>query len=142
MDIDPYRSLKLPIFDVSNIGVQHPPNRPCGKIHLKRQASPIHEKNTFVRTARYSSLSALKKLKNKPHMSRELGFKLSQDVDSGVLLKISDFLELPEVKAAGITATNYHQFVVPSPIHIVANLGSRSSPICLVVAPNRENQTI
>ena len=37
MDIDPYRSLKLPIFDVSNIGVQHPPNRPMGKIHLVRQ---------------------------------------------------------------------------------------------------------
>merc|ERR1712237_114897 len=82
MDIDPYRSLKLPIFDVSNIGVQHPSNRPMGKIHLVRQASQIHEKNTFVRTARYSSLSALKKLKNKPHMSKELAFKLSQDVDS------------------------------------------------------------
>ena len=36
MDIDPYRNLKLPIFDVSNIGVQHPSNRPMGKIHLWR----------------------------------------------------------------------------------------------------------
>ena len=72
-------------------------------------------------------------------MSQEIAFKLSEDVDQGVLIRVEEFLELPEVKKEGITKANIDRLVVPSPIHIVANLGSKSSPVRLVVAPNREN---
>ena len=34
MDIEPYRNLTVPVFDISNIALQHPANRPVGKIHL------------------------------------------------------------------------------------------------------------
>ena len=70
MNIEPYNKLTVPIFDISNITLKHPENRPIGKIHLVREASEIHQKSSFVNVARTSSLSALKKLRGKPYMSR------------------------------------------------------------------------
>ena len=52
MQLEPYKSLKLPIFDISNITVQHPPNRPCGKIHLVCDSSNI-EKNIHLQCCSY-----------------------------------------------------------------------------------------
>ena len=91
--------------------------------------------------ARISSISALRKLEGKPHMASEIAHKLSEDVDQGVLVKLSDFLELDEVKSQNIDHTNVDKLVVPSPLHIVGNLGSKSSPVRLVVTPNRVNQS-
>ena len=76
------------------------------------------------------------KVKNKPFMCSELAHKLAEDVDQGVLLKLDDHLKLPEVKKMGITKETVHSIVVPSAIHLVANLASSSSPLRLVVAPN------
>ena len=91
MDIEPYKNLKVPIFDVQNIKLNHPPNRPIGKIHLVREASEIKQKSSFVNTARTSSISALKRLKDKPFMAEEIAFKLGEDVDQGVLIKLDQF---------------------------------------------------
>ena len=67
-------------------------------------------------------------------MSAELAFKLAEDVDQGVLMKLDNFLELANVKAQGVTKVNADLLVIPSPLHLVANTQSKSSPICLVVA--------
>ena len=48
MNIEPYNSLTVPVFDISNIALQHPANKPVGKIHLVRESSELHEKSTFV----------------------------------------------------------------------------------------------
>ena len=99
------------------------------------------KKDHFVKTARISSLPALSRLKNKPFMCLELAHKLAEDVDQGVLMKLDDYLELPEVKKLGITRETAHANIVPSAIHLVANLSSASSPLRLVVAPNRQEAT-
>ena len=41
----------------------------------------------------------------------------------------------------GITRENAGLLVVPSPLHIVANPGNKSSPVCLVATPNCENMS-
>ena len=141
MDMSPYNKLTVPIFDINNVSLVHPDDRPRGKVHLCREASAIINKPYFVRQAKTSSLSALRRLKNKPYMCLELAHKLSEDVDQGVLMKLDDYLELPEVKELGITRQSAHANIVPSAIHLVANLSSASSPIRLVVAPNRPDGT-
>ena len=101
--------------------------------------SDILEKPSFVNTARISSISVLRKLQGKRNMANEIAHKLSEDVDKGVLMKLLDFLKLDEVKSRNIDVTNVNQLVIPSPLHIVRNLGSKSSPVRLVVTPNHVN---
>ena len=36
MDIEPYKSLKNPYYHMENLGIEHPPNRPRGQVHIKR----------------------------------------------------------------------------------------------------------
>ena len=74
-------------------------------------------------------------------MCTELAHKLAEDVDQKVLIKLDDYLNLPEVKQAGITRETAHANIVPSAIHLVANLASSSSPLRLVVVPNRLEAT-
>ena len=47
MDMLPYNQLTIPIYDVCNVDISHPANRPRGKIHLCREASNIIKKNTL-----------------------------------------------------------------------------------------------
>ena len=136
MDLSPYNELTIPIFDIRNINILHPDDRPRGKIHLCREASTIIKKQHFVKQARISLLSALSRLKDKPFMCLEIAHKLAEDVDQGVLMKLDDYLELPEVRKLGITRETAHANIVPSAIHLVANLSSASSPLRLVVALN------
>ena len=98
MEMSPYKELTIPIFDISNISISHPYDRPRGKIYLCRESSDIIRKEYFVHAARISSLSALKRLQNKPYMCAELAHKLQEDVDQKVLIKLEDYLNLPEVK--------------------------------------------
>ena len=98
MDMSPYKELTIPIYDIRNVNISHPAERPRGKIHLCRESSDIIKKDHFVRTACISSLSALTRLKNKPFMCSELAHKLAEDVNQGVLVKLEDYLKLPEVK--------------------------------------------
>ena len=141
MDVEPYKSLKIPLFDIRNINFKHSKTRPRGKIHIRREISDVKDKFPFVQAARTSSTYVLKKLVGKPAISKEIAFKLSEDIDQGILLKLDDFLKLDEVKKEGINRDNVSEYVVPSPLHVVGNPGSNSSPIRLVVAPNRPNTT-
>ena len=140
MDIDPYNKLEEPIYHLSNIKVAHPQSRPRGVICLKRIVENPSGKEEFNFTAKVSSLAALKALKQKPAMAQEVTFKLREDVNNGTLLKLKDYLTLPDVQAAGITTQNCEDFIVPSPLHLVTNVNSMSSPVRLVVAPNRQNK--
>ena len=36
MDIPPYAALDKPYYHIDNLGLEHPPNRPQGQVHLKR----------------------------------------------------------------------------------------------------------
>ena len=86
-----------------------------------------------------SSLSALRTLMDKPAMAREVTYKLRADVTNGVLVKLSEFLQLPEVKQAGITMENAQEFICPAPLHLVANVNSKSSPVRMVIAPHKQH---
>ncbi len=86
-----------------------------------------------------SSLSALRTLQDKPAMAKEVTYKLRADVNNGVLIKLSEFLQLPEVKQAGITMKNAQEFICPAPLHLVANVNSKSSPVRMVIAPHRQH---
>ena len=60
LDMEPYRSLTVPLFDIRNINIQHPRNRPRGKIHLIRETSDLQGKHNINNTAKWSSIYALK----------------------------------------------------------------------------------
>ena len=106
MDIEPHNKLTTPYYYMENIHIQHPTNRPRGRVHIRRVFQFPQGTREFTHTAKMSSLSALKTLKDKPAMAAELTYKLRADVTNGVLLKLTDFLELPDVKQAGITLEN------------------------------------
>merc|ERR1711873_112943 len=75
-------------------------------------------------------------------MAREVTYKLRADVTNGVLLKLSDFLQLPEVKQAEITMENAKEFICPALLHLVANVNSKSSPLRMVIAPHNMSHII
>ena len=51
VDIEPYNSLKIPIFDIRNINLKYPAQRPRRKIHIVRESSNNKQKHSFVTTA-------------------------------------------------------------------------------------------
>ena len=67
-------------------------------------------------------MQALKTLQTKPHMAAEVTYKLRADVKNGVLVKLTDFLEMPKVNEARINLQNAQRFICPAPLHLVANL--------------------
>merc|ERR1712089_63963 len=139
MDIEPYKGLKTPYFHMENLGINHPPNRPRGQVHIKRAFNMPQGNKEFTYTAKMSSLSALRTLQDKPAMAEEVTYKLRADANNGVLIKLSEFLKLPEVKQAGITMENAQEFICPAPLHLVANENSKSSPVRMVIAPHRQH---
>ena len=78
---------------------------------------------------------------NKPALCQELEYKLAQDVLNKTLIKLSKYLELDEVKQAGVHPGNVHKYVVPFPFYLVANYPSKLRPCRLVVAPNCPNSS-
>ena len=56
-----------------------------------------------------------------------------------MLLRLKDFLQLPEVKQAGLNMENAQKFICPAPLHMVANVNSKSSPVRMVIAPHRQH---
>ena len=141
MDIKPYNTLTTPYYYPQHLGMVHPHNRPRGQVHIKRVFQFPQGNKEFTHTAKMSSLSALKTLQNKPAMAKELTYKLRADVTNGVLLKLKDFLQLPEVIEAGLTMKNVQDFICPAPLHMVANVNSKSSPVRMVIAPHRQHVT-
>ena len=129
INIPPYNTLTHPLFHPAKINVQHSPNRPKGQIILKCQTAEPSWVKEFCRTARMSSVSALKTLESKPNMAKELTFKLEEDVRNGILVSLEDFLQLPEAKESWINARNCDASIIPSPLHLVTNVNSSSSPL-------------
>merc|ERR1712112_529606 len=108
-------------------------------VHIKRVFRFPQGNEEFTHTAKMSSLSALRTLMDKPAMAREVTYKLRADITNGVLVKLSEFLQLPEVKQAGITMENAQEFICPAPLHLVANVNSKSSPVRMVIASHRQH---
>ena len=77
----------------------------------------------------------MKILQDKPHMAAEVTYKLRADVNNGVLVKLTDFLQLPEVIEAGITLKEDQKFITPTLLHMVDNVHSKSSTVRMVTAP-------
>ena len=62
-------------------------------------------------------------------MAGEVTYKLRADINNGILVKLSEFLKLPEVVEAGITLEEARKQITPAPIHMVLNINSKSSPV-------------
>ena len=62
-------------------------------------------------------------------MAAEITYKLRADANNGILVKLSEFLKLPEVIEAGITLEEARKWITPAPIHMVSNINSKSSPV-------------
>ena len=137
MDIEPYKNLKTPYYAIQNLGIKHPQDRPRGQVHISRVFQFPQGSKDFAHSAKMSSLSALKTLQDRPAMAQEITFKLRADVRNGVLVKLSDFLQLPEAIQAGITSENAQKYICPAPLHLVANPNSKSTPVRMVIAPHK-----
>ena len=74
-------------------------------------------------------------------MAAEVTYKLRADVNNGVLVKLTEFLKLPEVIQAGITLQDAKKFITPDLLHMVANVNSKSSPVRMVIALDRPLMT-
>ena len=56
MDIKPYADLIKPYYHIENIEIQHPEDRPRGKVHIKRVFQFPEGSKEFNHVARKSSL--------------------------------------------------------------------------------------
>ena len=74
-------------------------------------------------------------------MVAEVIYMLRADVNNGVLVRLTDFLKLPKVIEAGITLKDTKKFITPAPLHMVANVNSKSSPVRMIIAPHRPHMT-
>ena len=74
-------------------------------------------------------------------MVAEVTYKLRADVNNGVLVKLTDFLQLPEVIEARITLKKAKKHITPAPLHMVTNVNSKSSPVRMVISPHPPHMT-
>ena len=51
INVEPYNSLKIPIFDIRNINLKYPAQKPRRKILIVRESSNNKQKHSFVTTA-------------------------------------------------------------------------------------------
>ena len=87
-----------------------------------------------------SSLQAIKTLHDKQNMAANVIYKLRANANNGILVKLSEFLKLPEVIEAGITLEEARKRITPAPIHMVSNVNSKSSPVRMVIAPHQPHK--
>ena len=113
--------LTTPITDPSMVAVKQLPTRPQGYIQVSRQAKHINDHGDFTRMARGLSLAILRNLVGRPLATREIEYKIQQDLDSKVLISLKDFLQLPDVIGRGITEQNVHQYLTAAALLIVFN---------------------
>ena len=116
MDNPPYTELSKPYYHMDNLGMKHPSNRHQGKVHIKRVFQFPEGGTKFNRIEKRSSLQALKTLDNKPHMAAEVTCKLRANVKNGIVVKLSDFIKLPEVIQEDITLEEAIKRITRSPI--------------------------
>ena len=125
--------MKNPVYYLENGGILHPKYHTRGMVHLMREMKQINAKDKFSRAAEISSESPLKALQTKLSISKELSFKLARDIDNEILVKLSEYLELPLVKYEEISTKNVSEYLCPSTIHLVANSASKGLSICIVL---------
>ena len=135
----PYPNLSIPVWDPACLGIEHPQNRPRGSISVVRQTQKLQDAGSYSKIARGSTASVLRNLKNRPLAVQEIQFKLRQDVDQGTLVRLTDFLNFPDVKDAGITPDNVGNHVTPSSLLLVWNPGSSNTKARLCVSPSRKS---
>ena len=87
-------------------------------------------------SSKRSSFQALKALDDKPNTAAEITYKLRADANNSILVKLSEFLKLPEVIEVGVTLEEARKWVTPVPIHMVSNVNSKSSMVRMVIAPH------
>ena len=75
-------------------------------------------------------------------MAAEVTYKVRADVDNEILVKLTDFLKLPEVIEAKIILKDAQKFITPAPLHMVANVNSKSSPVRMVIVPSKDNPKV
>ena len=73
-------------------------------------------------------------------MAAEITYKLRADANNGILVKLSDFIKLPEVIQEGITLGEAIKRITPPPIHLVSNINSKSSPVRMVIAAHQPHK--
>ena len=73
-------------------------------------------------------------------MAAEITYKLRADANNGILVKLSEFLKLPEVTEAGLTLEEARKRITPAPIHMVSYVNSKSSPVRMIIAPHQPHK--
>ena len=126
---NPAPHLSRPIFDPCNIDVKLPESRPRGYVQVTRLVKDIADNSEFIKIGRAATCSILKSLSTRPLAVQEVQYKLNTDVDSNVLISLSDFLQQADVKSYGITQHNVHQYLAISGLLLVYNPQSQSSKV-------------
>ena len=85
-------------------------------------------------------MQPLKTLHDKPNIATEVTYKLRADANNVILVKLSEFLKLPEVIEAGVTLEEARRRITPAPIHIVSNVNSKFSLVRMVIAPHQPHK--
>ena len=73
-------------------------------------------------------------------MATEITYKLRANANNGILVRLSEFLKLPEVIEAGVTLEEARKRITPAPIHMVSNVNSKSSLVRMVIAPHQPHK--
>ena len=73
-------------------------------------------------------------------MAAEITYKLRADANNRILVKLSEFLKLPEVIEAGITLEEARKQITPAPIHMVSNINSKSLQMKMVIAHHQPHK--
>ena len=79
-------------------------------------------------------------MKGKPNSINEIQFKIRQDIDSRVLVSLEDFLKYEEVIKLGINKSNVNEYLTCTPLLLIYNPHSKSSPIQLCADPSSKNK--
>ena len=140
MEITPYSTLVKPYYHMDHLGLQHPADRPQGQVHIRRVFQFPEGSAEFNFIVERSSLQALKLFHDKPNMAAKITYKLRADINNGILVKLSEFLKLPEVVEAGITLEEARKRITLALIHMVSNINSKSSPVRIVITPHQPHK--
>ena len=87
--------------------------------------------------AKGATSAILRNLTSRPLATKEVQYKLNQDIDSKVLVSLQDFLQQPNVISRGINQHNVHNYLTTAGFLLVFNPQSQSSKVRLCVDPSR-----
>ena len=99
---------------------------------MKLPANLLHN---FLPESQAATRRIIKQLGGKPKTVQELGFKILQEMESGILFTLEDFIKRPDAIAAGITLENVSAYAMYAGLLLVINDHSMSTPARLVYNP-------